>query len=168
MILRPYGPRLTPRLKDRLRSFELDLDKKLRPGYPARLLRPWLDALAEEFFPGQPHEQAHEAIGRAFIIGWKQTLLGRGIVQLVKLLPAKRAIGRIEKNFRATDNFTVIDVTDRGPREMGLRFHDVCDSVHFFHGVLDEGAKVSSAKNPRCRLEKFEQPGAQFVCTWDS
>lgn len=36
------------------------------------------------------------------------------------------------------------------------------------HGLLDEGATISSAKNPRCRLETVEGPGARFVCTWDA
>lgn len=118
LVTRAYGPRVTPRLRAALRAHELDLDAKLKPGYPARLLAPWLSAMATELFPGQPLAEAQEAIGRRFIAGWKETFLGRAIMPLVKL--------------------------------------------------LDEGATISSAREPRCRLVKVEAPGAVFMCEWQA
>lgn len=168
MIVRPYGPRLTTRAKQRLRERGLDLGAKLHPGYPSHLLVGWLDVLADELFPGTPRPQAHETIGRDFIIGWKHTLLGSAIMQVVKLLPAKRALGRLQRNFRSTDNFTVIEVTDAGPTAVRLHLHDACGSVEFFYGLLDEGATISSAKHPRCRLDAVEGAGARFTCTWEA
>lgn len=167
-IVKPYAGRLTPRLKDRLRQHQLDLDAKLRPGYSAGLLAHWLEAMAEELYRDVPRAMALEAMGRRFIVGWKETLTGRAVMQLVKLLPAKRALGRLERNFRATDNFTRIDFTDLGPTAMRLAFHDVCGVPDYFFGLLDEGATISSAKNPRCRLETLEGAGAHFICEWDA
>lgn len=167
LIIRAYGPKLSPRLKERLRALELDLDRPLEPGYRAELLVPWLGVLCEELHPEVSAEEAQQRLGRRFIAGWKETFIGRALVPLVKLLPAKRALGRMERNFRSTDNFSRITVVDRGPNTVDLEFADVCQSPSFFLGLLDEGATISSAKNPRSSLFRFEAPGAVFRCEWE-
>ncbi|MFO0601153.1 MAG: DUF2378 family protein [Myxococcaceae bacterium] len=167
LIVRGYGSRITTSLKARLRQCELDLDN-LRPGYPAHLLPSWLDAMALELFPAQSRAEAHHAMGRRFIEGWKETLLGRALRPLIKLLPPKRALGRMERNFGSTDNFTRITLTDLGPTAISMRFNDILGVPDFYEGLLDEGASLASAKDARCRLQKLEAPGAVFLCEWSA
>lgn len=167
LIIRGYGSRITPTLRQRLTDHALDLGK-LVPGYPAELLPSWLDVMADELFPGEPRPKAHEAMGRRFVTGWKETLLGRAIVPLVKLLSPHRALGRLERNFASTDNFTRIVLEDAGPSAILMKFNDIVGAPHFYEGLLDEGASLSSARNPKCTLLRLEAPGATFLCEWAS
>ncbi len=122
--------------------------------------------MAPELFPGAPAADAQRDIGRQCVVGWKHTFLGRALTPLIRLLPPRRALGRLERNFRSTDNFTRIDLSDVGPTAVELHLHDVLGVPHFYEGFLDEGADLSSAKNPHCRLVAIDGDRARFRREW--
>ena len=86
---------------------------------------------------------------------------------VVKLLPARLALRRLQQNFRATDNFTRLTLTDEGPTVVRVRFEDVNGVPYFYEGLLDEGAGLSRAHNPRAQLLERQGAGAVFQCTWE-
>jgi uncharacterized protein (TIGR02265 family) len=165
---RAHGAALTPEVKAALRQVGLDLDRRLQPGYPAANLRRWLEAAAPLLYPGEPLARAEFRMGARFVGGWKEPLLGRSIGVLVKLMPPKRALGRLERNFRSTDNFTRIAMVDRGPCAIDATFDDVLGVPDYFLGLLTEGASISSAVNPRVELLEVTGPGARFRMSWDA
>ena len=140
-LLRGLEPDVTPRLKQRLKAAGLDLDAKLPPAWPAERLREWLDACADEVYPGQPREQALRAIGRRFIEGWQRTLIGAASAKLLKLVGPRRTLERLTRAFRTGDNFSETSVLFPSDR-VGVVTVRSQRLPHYIAGILDGGVAM--------------------------
>jgi uncharacterized protein (TIGR02265 family) len=87
--LQPQGA-----FKQRLREKGFDLDRQ-KTSYPIAVWDDCLDVASAELYPGQPRATAWRHIGRRFVDGYFQTLIGRMIAAMLPLLSAKRFMGRM-------------------------------------------------------------------------
>lgn len=87
--LRPTG-----RFRDRLREKGFDLDKQ-KSSYPMSVWVDCLDVTSEELHPTLTRALAWRAIGRQFIDGYFQTLVGRMIGSMLPFLSPSRFTKRV-------------------------------------------------------------------------
>ncbi|MFL5318758.1 MAG: DUF2378 family protein [Myxococcaceae bacterium] len=167
LFLHKHSPAPTPKLKARVRETGLDLDKPLLPGYPAELLPKWLQIAAEELHPHLPTSEAYREIGRQFVRGWQETLIGKAAAGVLRVIGPRRALHRVNSAFRTGDNFVETQAEDLGPTKVRMRFNEVSGAPDYYAGVLHEGGVLTRAKNPRVTVESHDRPGAVLIVEWE-
>lgn len=86
----------TGRFKEALKELGYDLDRQ-KTKYPLEVWNTSVDLAAAELYPGLSLPQAWEKLGRQFIEGYFQTLVGKMIGATLPFLNAKVFIGRMPR-----------------------------------------------------------------------
>jgi uncharacterized protein (TIGR02265 family) len=166
-LLRGLAPDVTEALKMQLKRAGLDPDGTLPPGWPAEQLKVWLDLASAAIYPDFTLEEAHRRIGRRFVDGWQRTVLGAASAQFLKLLGVKRALERLTRAFRTSDNFS----------EASVEFPANCLAIvsihsqplpHYIAGILDGGLSMLKV-NGKVSIEAPSSSDAMsFRIEWES
>lgn len=167
LFLTKHARPLSAKAKEQLRATGLDIDKPLMPAYPATVIPKWLEVAAEELHPGLPRAEAYRRIGRTFLEGWQETLLGRAAAGVLKVIGPKRTLQRLDRAFRTGDNFIQTEAEELGPTKMRIRFNDVSGVPDYYAGILEQGSVLTNAKNGRVTVESHDRPGATILVEWD-
>lgn len=80
-------------LKERLRASGFDIDRPL-PRYPVAVWEACVDAAAEALYPAVARGEAWQRLGRRFIEGYFETLVGKLIAAALPFLSAKGFVNR--------------------------------------------------------------------------
>jgi uncharacterized protein (TIGR02265 family) len=129
--------RWTPKLLTGLRELGIDLEKPLLPAYPAETFVAALKYTARELYPQEPLEEALYTLGGESWRGFRETLVGKAMVALLRVLGPRRTLPRSRHNFRSGTNYIDVVVTERRPNCFLVHFNDVDDIPHFFCGLMD-------------------------------
>ncbi|MFL5352707.1 DUF2378 family protein [Archangium sp.] len=166
VFVRALHGRLPPACKARLRQAGLNLDQKLRPAYPFDAWMTFLRITAEELYPGVPLEQGAFKIGEACIDGFRETMLGRAVLSLLRVLGPKRALMRATQNFRAGNNYTESRLKELGPRQFELWMNEVGSLPTFTSGILHAGLRTAGAENIRIEMKGYDGHGCTYCINW--
>lgn len=161
--LRALGGRVTPALRASLKDAGLDLDRLL-PGYPAATVARCVKLTAAALFPGQPEDDALREVGRLFLTGYQQTLIGRAVLQVLKLIGPRRSLQRMQTNFRSV-NYVKTRFTELGPTRAEVWFNHVDGMPAYFAGIIEQGGVLSGAKAVTVTWQEKDGGGA-FLVEW--
>jgi uncharacterized protein (TIGR02265 family) len=145
-LVRVLGPRLDAATLERFRGIGVDLHAP-NPAYPYDT---WLAALRlamEVLWPGVGHDEATYLMGRAIFESYGHTLVGKALLQLIKVLGPRRALERMSRNLRTTNNYSETRLTARGPTHYELWVNRVA-FPHYFRGLLTAGLEFGGATAP--------------------
>jgi uncharacterized protein (TIGR02265 family) len=155
------GSRITPKLEARLKEVGLDLTRSLHPAYPNDVWNRAVRCTMEELFPLTPFPQASYELGRMLMEGLPSTMIGKAGVQLLRILGPERTLVRMQRNHRATNNFTTAELTKVSPTHFRItsgilvEFHSyMADTrgVHYGpmnHGIYTGLLSILRVKRPR-------------------
>jgi uncharacterized protein (TIGR02265 family) len=166
VYVRALHGRLPPTCKARLRQAGLDLDQKLRPAYPFTSWMTFLRITAEELYPGEPLEIGAFKIGEACIDGFRETMLGRAVLSLLRVLGPKRALMRATQNFRAGNNYTESRIKEVSPRQFELWMNEVGSLPTFTAGILHAGLRTAGAESVRVDLSGYDGHACTYCISW--
>lgn len=145
--LRPTG-----HFKERLREKGYDLDKQ-KSSYPMAVWADCLDVTAEELHPTLTRAQAWQAIGRQFIDGYFQTLVGKMIGSMLPFLSASRFLKRVPGFITTGMQGAKVGLTWEGEKQAILSIGGVHQlSSCLMAGVLEgsfDRMKVAVTVEPR-------------------
>lgn len=161
LFSRALEGKVTPRLKERLRSEGLNLDAPLEPGYPAEKWPRYVGITLEELYPNVPRERAANQLGRVFFEGYQRTLMGKALAVLMRAIGPSRTLSRMGRSFQTGNNYTQTRTEVLGPGDVKLWFNEVHGLPWFFAGVIESGAEIVSARN--CTVEVMDTDG--HACT---
>lgn len=166
-VERALGPLLTEAEKDRFAALGVDVRRALDPAYP---LPVWLAVNAHAaslVAPGQPSDVQQETLGRRFIDGYDQTLLGSAMLALLKVVGPRRTLERMTRNFRSGNNYTETRLEAVGPTEYRLHFNLVHQPT-FYRGMLAEALRRTGARDLTVDVVSHAADGAAvFRVAWE-
>jgi len=165
MFLRGLGAELSPALRSRLWELGLDLNQPLAPAYPVQLWVAGLKLAAEHVYPSLPLETAHRQLGERFVTGFTETLVGGAMMALLKVVGFKRALGRMERNFRSGNNFMRTRFVDHGPRDVEVVIESPYEIPAFTEGIFLAGARALRVQGARV-VSQPNPEGCSFRITW--
>lgn len=168
LFRRALGRQMTPRCRARLKEAGLDLETKLRPKYPRTKYYEFVNIAAEELFPGKPREQAHDALGRSFVDGFQETLIGRTVVAMARLLGPKRTLARMTQNMQSSNNYMKTSLVEHAPTRFEITLTQVSGAPGYFRGVLQRAMEIAGAVNPKVTTLEATGPGAVYRVEWDT
>lgn len=167
-LMRAVRGGLSDDAKAKLRAVGLEVDGPFRPaGYT---FEEWAKAtiLCRELaFPQLGPSEGALALGRRFVSGYFETLAGKALLGLIKLLGPQRAMERTPDNLRSGNASVEATVKKLGPSEYEVYVSYVLPQPEFTQGLMEEGARRAGARGIRSRILRTEGPAAWFHYAWD-
>lgn len=167
LYVKALAGRIDDKCVERLRAAGLDLAKPLKPFYSFDV---WMDSIriaAEGVFPEVPAVVARNRLGRALIGGYRETLAGRAILGVMRILGPARTLGQSARNFRAGNNYTEADVKEIAAKCYELWMNEVGPYPEFTSGIVEAGIEESGGKNVRVELKGYDGHAATYRITWE-
>ncbi|ATB31528.1 DUF2378 family protein [Melittangium boletus] len=166
VFVRALHGRLSPACKERLLKAGLDLGQKLRPAYPFDAWMTFLRITAEELYPSLPLDQSAFKLGEAYMDGYRETMLGRAVLSLLRVLGPRRALMRATQNFRSGNNYTESRLKELGPRQFELWMNEVGPLPMFTAGIIHAGLRTAGAENIRVDLAGYDGHACTYCINW--
>jgi uncharacterized protein (TIGR02265 family) len=165
--------RLDSETRGRLRKLGVDLDHPFQVAYPVHI---WLESInicAEVLYPGLTREQSHYQIGRQLTTGYGQTMMGRAVFAMLRMMGWERSLTRIPRGLQSGTNFLTgkAQLLDSGQLEVVFEvmpdFHASLGGrpgidPHLMNGCMDGMMEMVGAPFEKGALQPL-QPGAQRV-----
>ncbi len=164
-LLRAIGSRLDDTAKDKLRALGLDPRARLEPAYQ---LAVWTEVMrygATLVAPGKPASEQMFELGRRFIEGYAETLVGKAMLTAIRVFGPRRTLERMSRNFRSGNNYTETKLEPVGPTEFKLWFNEVKEP-EFYRGMLSAGVERAGAKGLEVKTVSHDATGATFSIRW--
>lgn len=106
------------------------------------------------------------ALGACFLDGYLDTLMGRAILNLAKLIGPTRALGRSTHTWRQGNNFTEVEVVERSPQSFELRFNVVGPWPEHTQGALAGALAVNDDLEIEVKILERAGEGAVYGVSW--
>jgi len=160
--------KVSPQLKQRLRQAGIDLDRPLLPAYPVRLWMHCLSVIVDETYPGLPREEAFRKLAEAHVQGYGRTAVGRAVLGVMRLLGPRRVVQRLPQTLRATDNYTQVELVERGPTFFEMRLNSTQDAPGYTEAIFESLMRVGGAELPKVTKTQVDPavPSTTYLLTW--
>jgi uncharacterized protein (TIGR02265 family) len=166
LYLRALGPEMNALCKRQLKEIGVDLEKPLLPAYAFDVWMKSIAVAAQALFPELPQTEARNLLGQKLVGGYDQTMIGRAMLSMLKVLGPRRTLERAAHNFRTGNNFTVTRLSRISDRTMDLWMNEVGPYPEFSQGIIQAGIVKSGAKEPVVEVTGYDGHGATYRVSW--
>lgn len=166
IFIKGLGERLTPDLTASIRKAGIDL-AKLQPAYPVEQVRAACKIVMPVLFGDMTEADAFHQLGVSSMRGYTETLLGKALLQILKLIGPRRSLLRMHTSMRSGNNYLETSSTVLANNCVELRFSDVSGMPSFYQGIMEEAGRMAHAKNLRVTTVADTPPGHAFRVEWD-
>jgi uncharacterized protein (TIGR02265 family) len=166
LFVRGIGKDMTPELRAQLKALGIDV-ASIQPAYENDSVVKAIKLAAATLYPAAPEREALREMGKLFMRGFADTLMGAALVGLMKVIGPRRSLERMERNFRTGGNYVQSKFTSLGKGKAQVWFNDVTGIPDFYAGIIHRGGEFAGAKNMNVT---FDSPAAEectFTVTWD-
>ncbi|MDP2269486.1 MAG: DUF2378 family protein [Archangium sp.] len=166
LFIKGLGAMLTPPIREKLRAKGLDLDKPLRPGYPAVEFHRWIEFIASIIYPDDRKEEAVRRVGHRAVSGLEEGLIGKALSAGLKLIGPRRSLQRVERIFKNNNNYQVATLLELGERDAKVQLSEVFGLPTYYQGLFEAAVAAIGAKEPRVTVLASPAPGAMLHIEW--
>ena len=160
------GPDPGPELLRVFIDSGFDVRKRLSVAYPAEQYADLMARLAEARFPHANPDERFLLLGRAFMEGYQQTVMGRALLKLLAVLGPRRVLKQTTRNFRSANNYSRAEVEEVSPRHFRMVVSPV-NHPGWHVGIVTAGLQIAGAANVRMDLASRQGDEATFDIRWD-
>ena len=168
LFIKGLGARVTPGLHTELKAVGLDLKGKLLPAYSRKVWNAAIPLAASHVWPELAVAEAHVRLGRTIIDGFKQTLLGKALAGMTKILGPMRTLGRMRKNLRTGGNYNKTNLFADGPSDVRFWINEPFIHPGYVQGLLQGTLEISGARNATVEVISVDTEGALYRVRWDA
>lgn len=168
LLLRGVGNKMTPELEEGLQGLGFDLRKPLLPAYPLDKWQDAVDLVARSLYPDLPMNEAQWKLGESTVIGFEETMLGKAMVALSKLIGPRRALLRFPTMSRSSNNYSSMSAKEVSPSDFEMTCQPYVGWPEFIQGCLHAVIRVCGARSPRVDLVEHVPDQERIVlrATW--
>lgn len=166
LFIDTFGAALTPELKVAMRAHGLDLDRPLRPSYPAASYVACVRLMARALSPELPEPDALRVMGGRAVEGLGSNFLGRSLLSVLRAMGLRRSLLHAERAFRNSNNYTRVEAQVLSPTAVELTFNTVQGMPTYVEGVLLAIAQVLGGREPRVESNPLDGERHRFVLHW--
>lgn len=157
---------VSPALKGRLRGEGLDLDRPLLPAYPVDAWNRCIRHMADEVFPGLPREQALRELAARNVSGLGETLIGRALYGVLRLIGPRRMVMRLPRDVAGTDNYSNVTVTEVGPNQWRMWMNSRLELPGYAESLFESMLRVAGAKSPVVEVIRKGENETEYLLRW--
>lgn len=162
-LVRGVGSALTDATRAELRALGIDLDRPLKPGYPAVMWHRALEIIAREVYPGVSPSEAHFKMGLRTVHGLNDTLLGKAMLAMLRVIGPRRALQRLPVNAKIGTNFVVWSLTELSPNEVELVGAPFMGYAEVMQGAVFALIELAGGPNPRVDITEYDRGAERMV-----
>jgi uncharacterized protein (TIGR02265 family) len=149
-----------------LDALGIDLSKPLLPAYPLETYSALIGFIARQRFPDLPPEEADFEVGRAFIEAYTtQTLMGRALKGLLRVIGPHRTLERMSRTFRTANNYTQTRLQPLGPTSYELWFNYAIRQG-YFRGMVHATLALCGVRQIEVKLAATQGHELTFHVSW--
>ncbi len=163
-LRRLLGDSLTPPLRERFKQHGVDFERLL-PGYPLSTWLRSLEVTLEALFPGVEENEATYQLGRRMFDSYSETLIGKALMAMLRVLGPRRGLLRIDRNLRTMNNYSATCLRELTPSHFELDVNLV-RYPHYYRGVLESGLTLAGAKQLAVAVLRHDQRATTFDLNW--
>ena len=155
-LFRALGP-LDADTRAKFRAIGFD-PARLEPAYPVDQYVA-MQRLAVEVFAGDmPFDLGIETLGRRFVDGYGETLIGRAVLASLKLLGPRRTLERLTRTLSTGTSFFETKLTEPSPGVRQLWLNRVT-YPGWYVGLIRRGLELAGAQDIDLKVLNHEGPG---------
>jgi uncharacterized protein (TIGR02265 family) len=139
--MKGLGPRFDAALKAKLKAQGLDV-AKLPPAIPATEMLGHMRVICAHAWPDEPELEQLRMLGLTAIRGWSTGLLGSAASAMIRLVGPRRALGRLDRAFSTTNNFSRAKTEFVNEHEALVTINDVQGMPSYWVGILEAGMEL--------------------------
>lgn len=164
LFFKALKPRVTPEVAAQLKALGIDLAAKPKSVQHAQ----WKKALevATSLFEGTADER-YRQVGRSVLLRYEETLMGKTVVGLMRLLGPRRVLQRINVSLRSGNNYIEASLKQLGERSFEGWINECNGNPNYIAGVIEQGLIIAGAKSQRVVPMDFDGHSARFVIEWE-
>ncbi len=166
IFIKGLAGKITPSLKADIKKVGIDFDK-LAPAYPVEQVYAACKLTMPVLYEGMSEPEALHQLGVISMRGYTETLLGKAVIQLLKLIGVRRSLLRMHTTMRSGNNYLETSSVVLASNCVELKFSDVSKMPSFYQGIIEEGGRMAHAKNLRVSTADNAAPGHTFRVEWD-
>jgi len=166
VFIKGLGEKVTPSMKAEIKKAGIDL-AKLQPAYPVEVMEKACKLVTPMLYPGMSESEAFVELGVVSMRGYTETLLGKALIQILRLIGVRRSLLRMHTSMRGGNNFLETSSTVIAGNVIELRYNDVHGMAPFYQGIIEEGGRMAHGKNVRVTTVSSDPPGHTFRVEWD-
>jgi uncharacterized protein (TIGR02265 family) len=159
---------VAPALEARLRAAGLDLARPLAPAYTREAWHGFLRITVETLWPDEPPERAWHTLGRQLLEGFAETLMGKALVGIVRLVGPRRTLERMTRNLRSGCNFLETRVSDVAPGEVLLWVNEPDVPAPHLAGLVEATLAFAGARAVDVQVHARDKFGCTYRVRWDA
>jgi uncharacterized protein (TIGR02265 family) len=143
----------------------IDPRRPLRPAYPLSTFHQTLSILGQALAPGLPPDEQARQLGRRFIDGYGELMVGRAMLMVMRVLGPFRTLERLSRQFRTGNNFSETRLTSVSPRAAELWCNQVT-LPGWYRGILERGLECAGAEAVQISVGLIDETGGTFSIAW--
>jgi uncharacterized protein (TIGR02265 family) len=148
----------------RLRELGIDFNRLL-PAYPVEVWYSGIELAMSRFDPALTFEQKQNHFGVRLVQTYGDTLVGKAMYGMMRLIGPERSILRATRSFRTAVNFLDTSYVTHGPRDFELTLNEVV-FPHRYPGFFETALSVAGAKDVRVELTRLTDTHASYRARW--
>jgi uncharacterized protein (TIGR02265 family) len=156
-LVRGVGSKLSGHARDQLRALGIDLDRPLKPGYPAVTWHRALELIAADVYPGVNASEAHFRMGARTVHGLDETLVGKAMLAMIRLIGPRRALLRLPTSAKIGTNFVNLTLTEHSPNDLELVSEPFMGYAEVMQGSVHALIDIAGAKEPRVDIVGYDR-----------
>ena len=160
-VLRPQGA-----FASGLRAVGYDPEAPLE-HYPLTVWRAALEVARLHAHPQLPRAQAYRQLGRQFVQGFSQTVVGRVFAAAASLIGADNCLARLPTYLRAGRSDMQLELRALGPRSWSARVQDPAPLPAFVAGVIEEVLRLTGV-HPCVQVESQAEAQYSLSIRWEA
>ncbi|MFT3711041.1 MAG: DUF2378 family protein [Archangium sp.] len=164
-LLRSLAGKLTPALVSGLRARGVDVEAALLPSYPMDTFIEVVNFLAAELHPAAEPDAGVALLGRGFMDGFGETMIGRAMLAMLRIIGPHNALKRVTQEFRTGNNYSETRLVQRGPTAYELWVNEL-RMPGWYVGIITRGLELSGASGVEVVLLSKDPIGGTFRVAW--
>jgi uncharacterized protein (TIGR02265 family) len=164
-LIRAMGNKLDERAHHKFAQLGVPLRPRVLPVYPRKA---WIDACVyagELLFPINKPEEQRLMLGHRFISSYSETIVGKALITMLRLLGPRRSLARIERSFRTGMSHADIGLKELEPGHFEVAVANVSYS-EWYQGMIEKGLELSGAKELKVTVSSREGDTVTYEVRW--
>ena len=164
-LARAVSPDLSELAKAKFRAAGIDYDRPLQTAYTYDV---WMKAMvvgATLLSPDAPHEQQYYNVGLRLVTSYGETVIGRALLALLRLIGPKRTLERMTRNLRSANSFTTATVEMLPDGQATVTVWPVFEPG-FFRGLFTGALTAAGGKDVSIETLSIVERKAVYAISW--
>jgi uncharacterized protein (TIGR02265 family) len=121
--------------------------------------------LATELHPALALEDGVAALGRGFLDGFGETMIGRAMLAMLRIIGPHNSLKRLTQEFRTGNNYSETRLVQRAERSYELWVNEL-RMPGWYVGVVSRGLELAGARGSTVQLQSRDSVGGTFRVEW--